>query len=102
MCSLCGDLSTRAHWSEHAPGGTGAAARRRHRAARTAYARALLAAHGLGLAEWQGSYLVSNGRGRTLVAGDLAGCWAAAEALAGRPADPLTGPAAAALAEARP
>ena len=54
------------------------------------------------LAEWQGSYLVGNGRGRTVMAGDLAGCWAAAEQLAGRPADPLAEEAAAALAEARP
>ena len=102
MCSLCGDLSTRPHWSEHAPGEADAAQRRRHRAARTGYARALLTAHGLTLAEWQGSYLVGNGRGRTVMAGDLAGCWAAAEQLAGRPADPLAEEAAAALAEARP
>jgi hypothetical protein len=54
MCSLCGDLSTRPHWSEHAPGEADAAQQRRHRAARTGYARALLAAHGLTLAEWQG------------------------------------------------
>jgi hypothetical protein len=37
-----------------------------------------------------------------VVAGDLAGCWAAAEQLAGRPADPLADEAAAALAAGRP
>jgi hypothetical protein len=98
MCSLCGDLSTRIHWSEHAPDVADTAERRRHRTARTAYARALLSAHGLTLAEWQGQYVVGNGRGRTIVVDDLAACWAAAEQLAGRPADPLTDRAASALA----
>jgi hypothetical protein len=100
MCSLCGDLSTRAHWSEQAPGAAEPAQARRHRAARTAYAAALLRAHGLTLAEWQGSYMVGNGRGRTEVVPDLAACWVVAERLAGRAVDPLADNAAAALAGA--
>lgn len=102
MCSLCGDLATRVHWSEQPPGdAVPPAERRRHRAARTAYARALLGAYGLTLSEWHGRYVVGNARGRTVVADDLTVCWAAAEALAGRPADPLAEPAALALREAR-
>lgn len=87
MCSLCGELSTRPHWTDRSP----------DRAARLTYARALLRAHGLGLTEWHGRYLVSNGRGRTEVVDDLGACWVAAERLTGRPADPLDPAAAAAL-----
>lgn len=90
MCSLCGELSTRPHWTDRSP----------DRAARLTYARALLGAHGLGLVEWQRRYLVSNGRGRTEVVNDLGACWVAAERLVGRPVDPLEPAAAAALGEA--
>ena len=48
-----------------------------------------LARFGLGVREWAGQYVVSDGKGRSEVAEDLAGLWAAAERLAGRPLDPL-------------
>ena len=39
--------------------------------------------------EWAGQYVVSDGKGRSEVAADLAALWAAVERLAGRPLDPL-------------
>ena len=90
MCSLCGDRSTRPHWTE--AGGDDPAERRRERAARLVAARALLAPRGLTLTDWQGQYMVGNGRGGSIVVGDLGGCWVAAERLLGRPVDPLEAP----------
>jgi hypothetical protein len=87
MCSLCGQPGTRPHWTE--AGGADPAERRRGRAARLAAARALLATAGLTVSDWQGQYLVGDGRGRTALVGDLGGCWVAAEQLLGRPVDPL-------------
>jgi hypothetical protein len=80
-------------------GGEGAD-RVRHRSACLRYVRALLGAHGLTIAQWQGRYLVGNGRGRTVVVDDLAACWAAAAQIAGVPIDPLEPRALAALRRA--
>jgi hypothetical protein len=77
MCSLCGALTGRPHWTAQAG---------RHR---VAYARELLGRYGLGVTEWQGRYLVTNRRGRTELVDDLGACWVVAERLAGRPVDPL-------------
>ena len=62
---------------------------RRARVIRTTLLERILARFGLGVREWAGQYVVSDGKGRTEVAADLAGLWAAAERLAGRPLDPL-------------
>jgi len=56
---------------------------------RTALLERVLARFGLGVREWAGQYVVSDGKGRSEVADDLAVLWAAAERLAGRPLDPL-------------
>ena len=56
---------------------------------RTALLERVLARFGLGVREWAGQYVLSDGKGRSEVADDLAGLWAAAERLAGRPLDPL-------------
>jgi hypothetical protein len=81
MCSLCGVLRNE-HWAD---AGTG----RRDRVIRTALLDRVLGAFGLGVREWAGQYVLTDGKGRTEVADDLAALWAAAERLAGRPLDPL-------------
>jgi hypothetical protein len=81
MCSLCGVLRNE-HWADE---GTG----RRARVIRTTLLERVLASFGLGVREWAGQYVVSDGKGRSEVADDLAGLWAAAERLAGGPLDPL-------------
>ena len=96
MCALCGVLGGAEHWADaHArPGAftrnTGPLERRRERARRVVAANRVLGAFGLGLSDWQGSaFLLSTRTGKTALVGDLAHLWAAAEALAGRPLDPL-------------
>ena len=81
MCALCGVLRNE-HWADQGAG-------RRARVIRTALLERVLARFGLGVREWAGQYVVSDGKGRSEVADDLAGLWAAAERLAGRPLDPL-------------
>jgi hypothetical protein len=87
MCSLCTDFSDGPHWTQEVVPAGGE--RARHRLACLRHARALLATRRLTLAEWQGRYVLADGRGRSLIVDDLAACWAAAETLAGRPVDPL-------------
>lgn len=96
MCALCGVLGGTEHWADaHArPGAftrnTGPLERRRERARRVVAANRLLGAFGLGLSDWQGSaFLLSTRTGKTVLVGDLGHLWASAEALAGRPLDPL-------------
>ena len=81
MCALCGVLRNE-HWAD-AGGG------RRTTVIRTALLERVLAHSGLGVREWAGQYVVTDGKGRSEVAEDLTGLWAAAERLAGRPLDPL-------------
>lgn len=81
MCALCGVLRNE-HWAD-AGGG------RRATVVRTALLEQVLAHAGLGVREWAGQYVVTDGKGRSEVAEDLAGLWATAERLAGRPLDPL-------------
>lgn len=81
MCALCGVLRNE-HWADEGGG-------RRGRVIRTALLGRVLAQSGLGVREWAGQYVVSDGKGRAEVADDLSGLWAAAERLAGRRLDPL-------------
>jgi hypothetical protein len=81
MCALCGVLRNE-HWADDGGG-------RRERVIRTALLERVLRRFGLGVREWAGQYVVSDGKGRTEVADDLSAVWAAAERLAGRPLDPL-------------
>ena len=96
MCSLCGTLGADEHWSDaHARPGVFAPhadglARRRARMARVAAANRVLAHHGLHLADWQATgYLLSTRTGRTEIIDGLADLWPTAEAMLGRPCDPL-------------
>ena len=81
MCALCGVLRNE-HWADEGAG-------RRGRVIRAALLERVLACFGLRVREWAGQYVVSDGKGRSEVAGDLSGVWVAAERLAGRPLDPL-------------
>ena len=96
MCALCGVLGGTEHWADaHArPGAftrnSGPLERRRERARRVVAANRVLGAFGLGLSDWQGSaFLLATRTGKTVLVGDLGHLWASAEALIGRPLDPL-------------
>jgi hypothetical protein len=81
MCALCGVLRNE-HWADDGAG-------RRDRVIRAALLERVLGCFGLRVREWAGQYVVSDGKGRSEIADDLSGVWAAAERLAGRPLDPL-------------
>jgi hypothetical protein len=98
MCGLCGVLGAETHWSETtarpeafwpaAPGGL--PTRRQERQQRIALTNQVLRHYGLKLADFEGqSYLLRGATGRQAMVPHLAGMWAAAERLAGRPCDPL-------------
>lgn len=82
MCGLCGVLVNE-HWTD--AGGAG----RRARVIRTALLERALATAGLGVREWAAQYVVTDGKGRSAVATDLAALWVVADQLAGRALDPL-------------
>src|SRR5215211_5409183 len=82
MCALCGVLST-SHWAERDSG-------RRERVFRVRLLNRVLSHFALELGDWSGRvYVLRDRKGKTVVVGDLGGLWTAAEALAGRPLDPL-------------
>ncbi len=96
MCSLCGVLGGRIHWSEAASAPEAFVSRkdpvtrRRERQNRTRIANAVLEEYGLVLSEWAGpSYVLASRTGRTTLVDNLTELWAAAEKLARRPCDPL-------------
>jgi hypothetical protein len=96
MCALCGVLGGSEHWADaHArPGAftrnTGPLERRRERARRVTHANRVLGHFGLSLSDWQGTaFLLSTRTGKTELVDSLAHLWTAAEALVGRPLDPL-------------
>ena len=82
MCALCGVLLT-SHWAERDSG-------RRERVFRVRLLNRVLSHFGLELGDWSGRvYVLRDRKGRTAVVDDLGSLWTAAEALAGRPLDPL-------------
>ena len=82
MCALCNVLGS-SHWAEQGES-------RRIRALRTRLLKRVLAHFGLQLDEWAGSvYVVSNRKGGSAVVSDIGTLWISAQALAGRPLDPL-------------
>lgn len=96
MCSLCGVLGYDDHWTSAVarPGvythNTDRVSRRREASRRLALANALLSTRRLALAEWQGrSYVLASPTGRTQIFDALSHLWPEAEAMAGRPFDPL-------------
>jgi len=96
MCSLCGVLGGRGHWTESAStpeafaSRLDASTRRRERQQRTAIANRVLAHYGLALKDWSGSsYILSTRTGRTDIVDNLSEMWIAAEALTRGECDPL-------------
>lgn len=96
MCGLCGVLGAEDHWTDAAGstpifGIAGASrTRRQERLRRAAICNKILANYGLNLSDWQGSaYILRNRTGRQEIVPHLAALWPTAEALAGRPCDPL-------------
>ncbi len=104
MCSLCGVLGGRAHWSDRAGAADGGerraeVTRQRERQWRTRLANQILAHYGLALSDWAATSYVLRGRtGRTALVENLSELWPAAEALGKRPCDPLDEALLAALA----
>ena len=110
MCGLCGVLGAEDHWTDAAGNtrvygehdGEAARTRRQERLHRVAIGNKILARYGLKLSDWQGtSYILRNRTGRQQIVPHLTALWPAAEALAGRPCDPLDPEAIAAVEQTR-
>ena len=87
MCSLCGLLGG-THWTDDAPASSLPA--RQAKLRRAALINRVLAFHHVRVDDWQGAALAVRGpTGRTELADTLTALWPAAEAVAGRPIDPL-------------
>ncbi len=96
MCALCGVLGGNEHWTAPVKRagvyvvGEEPADRRRERRRRISEANAILGLIGLRLEDWRAnSYILRSRTGKSEVVANLAALWPAAEALAGRPLDPL-------------
>jgi len=96
MCSLCGVLGGRGHWTESASTPEAfasrhdATTRRRERQQRTQIANRVLKHYGLSLSDWSGaSYILANRTGRTAIVNNLSEVWIAAEDLTRSECDPL-------------
>ncbi|MEM1161838.1 MAG: hypothetical protein AAGJ28_12965 [Pseudomonadota bacterium] len=96
MCSLCGILGGKAHWTD-----TGATPEvfdghgmtpRRERFDRAGVVNKVLAHYRLTLKDWQGAqYVLRSATGKTAIVENLSQMWAEAEAMTGRDLDPLDG-----------
>ncbi len=96
MCSLCGVLAGRGHWTESTTAPEAFRARRqpvthgRERQQRVALVNRVLAYYGLSLSDWSGSgYVLRSRTGRTAMVENLSEVWAQADKLAHLPCDPL-------------
>ena len=96
MCSLCGILAGRGHWTESAANPEVFAGRDeahtvgRERQQRVRVLNAVLAHYGLSVSDWAGSrYVLRSRTGRSALVTNLNELWAEASRLLGRPCDPL-------------
>ena len=96
MCSLCGILGGRGHWTESASspevfaGRAGNCTPGRERQHRTRILNVVLAHYGLSLSDWSaGKSILRTATGRTALVENVGEVWPEAERLAGRPLDPL-------------
>ncbi len=96
MCSLCGILGGRGHWTESASSPEVFAARAeihtpaRERQQRTRVLNVVLAHYGLSVADWTaGKSVLRSATGRTALVDNVGELWPAAERLTGRTLDPL-------------
>lgn len=104
MCSLCGALGGKAHWTEDPrPVGVPSQAsarptRLRERQERVRLLNRVLKPYGLTLDDWAGTaYVVRSRTGQSALVDNLTQLWSAAETMQGRPCDPLDGELLAAL-----
>ena len=96
MCSLCGILAGRGHWTESASspevfaGRTEAHTAGRERQHRTRILNAVLRHYGLSLSDWSaGKSVLRSFTGRSALVDNVGELWPEAERLAGRSLDPL-------------
>ena len=96
MCSLCGILGGRGHWTESASspevfaGRTEVHTAGRERQQRTRILNVVLGHYGLSVSDWTaGKSVLRSATGRTALVDNVGELWPAAERLTGRPLDPL-------------
>jgi len=96
MCSLCGVLGGRGHWTDSnaAPEAfrsrTERHTRARERQLRTRLINQVLQHYGLSLKDWASDqYVLKSRTGRSVIVGNLSEVWAEAEKLAHKDCDPL-------------
>lgn len=96
MCSLCGVLGGKEHWSDSASAPAAFAGRAepqtrlRERQARARLLNVVLKHYGVVVSDWSGSsYLLTSRTGRTAIVETIGEVWSAAERLSGRSCDPL-------------
>ena len=96
MCSLCGVLGGRGHWTESSSSPEAFASRqdlttrRRERQERTRLANRVLHHYGLKLQDFSGSsYVLTSRTGRSKIVDNITEVWMAAEELTGKDCDPL-------------
>ena len=106
MCSLCGVLGGRGHWTESASNPDVFASRaerhtwHRERQTRSRLVNRILRHYGLSLSDWGGSsYILRNRTGQTAILSNLSELWPAAEKLSKSRCDPLDPALLAALAD---
>ena len=96
MCSLCGILGGRGHWTESASspevfaGRTDVHTPVRERQQRTRILNVVLGHYGLSVSDWAaGKSVLRSATGRTALVDNVGELWPAAEQLTGRTLDPL-------------
>jgi len=96
MCSLCGILAGRGHWTDSGSSPEAFKGREevhtvaRERQQRVRILNRILQYYGLTISDWSTSaYLLKTRTGRTSLVNNLSELWPAAEALLSRPCDPL-------------
>jgi hypothetical protein len=96
MCSLCGMLGGRGHWTETATNADAFQGRaeshtwHRERQDRTRLVNKVLKHYGLSLTDWAAtSFVLRSHTGQTRLVSNLSEMWAAAESLGRRDCDPL-------------
>ena len=95
MCSLCGMLGGRGHWTETAANPDTFQDRaqshtwHRERQDRTRLVNRVLKHYGMTLSDWASSFVLRSHTGQTSLVNNLTEVWAAAESLGQRECDPL-------------
>ena len=96
MCSLCGILAGRGHWTESASspevfaGRTETYTAGRERQQRTRILNVVLGHYALSVSDWTaGRSVLRSATGRTAIVDNVGELWTQAQRLTGRPVDPL-------------